>query len=92
MLHTGFILGAYRIESLLGRGAMGIVYRGVRLVDGALAAIKVVHTNLLAGKERKAILARFRQEAEIGMRLRHPRIVRVYAHGAQDDLLYLTME
>ncbi len=92
MLHTGFVLGAYRIETLLGRGAMGIVYRGVRLTDGALAAIKIVHTDLLAGKERKAILARFRQEAEIGMRLHHPLIVRVYDYGEQDDLLYLTME
>ncbi|MDQ5911629.1 MAG: eukaryotic-like serine/threonine-protein kinase [Pseudomonadota bacterium] len=92
MLHTGFVLGAYHIETLLGRGAMGIVYRGVRLTDGALAAIKVVHTDLLAGKEHKAILARFRQEAEIGMRLRHPLIVRVYDYGEQDDLLYLTME
>jgi serine/threonine-protein kinase len=92
MLQAGFMVGAYRIEASLGRGAMGAVYRAVRLADGALAAIKTVHTDLLAGKEREAILARFRQEAQIGMCLRHPLIVRVYGCGEQDGLLYLTME
>lgn len=92
MLQAGFILGAYRIETLLGRGAMGAVYRGVRLIDGAPVAVKTVHADLLAGKEREAILARFRQEAHIGMRLRHPLIVRVYDCGEQDNLLHLTMD
>jgi serine/threonine-protein kinase len=92
MLQTGYVLGAYRIETLLGRGAMGAVYRGVHVDDGALAAVKTVHADLLAGREREAMLARFRQEAQIGMRLRHPLIVQVYNCGEQDGLLYLTME
>jgi len=92
MLQTGYVLGAYRIETLLGRGAMGAVYRGVHVDDGAMAAVKTVHADLLAGREREAMLARFRQEAQIGMRLRHPLIVQVYNCGEQDGLLYLTME
>ena len=92
MLPAGFMLGAYRLETLLGRGAMGAVYRGVRVDDGALAAVKTIHADLLAGGEREAMLARFRQEAQIGMQLRHPLIVRVYDCGEQDDLLYLIME
>ena len=92
MLPTGFMLGAYRIEALLGRGAMGAVYRAIRVTDSASAAVKTVHADLLAGKERTAILARFHQEAQIGMQLRHPLIVRVYDGGEQDGLLYLAME
>ena len=92
MLRTGQTLGAYRIETILGRGAMGVVYRGVGIDDGELVALKTVRADLLVGSERDAVLSRFRQEAEIGMRLRHPRIVRVRACGEQDDTVYLAME
>ena len=92
MLRTGQTLGAYRIEALLGRGAMGVVYRGVGGDSGEPVAIKTLRTDLLVGPERGSILARFRQEAEIGQRLRHPRIVRVRDYGEQDETLYLVMD
>lgn len=92
MLRTGQHLGAYRIETLLGRGAMGVVYRGVRLSDNQPVAIKTIHADLLVGPEREAILSRFRQEAAIGMRLHHPLIVRIHDYGEQDEILYLTMQ
>lgn len=92
MLPAGFTLGAYRIEALIGRGAMGAVYRGVHLDSGAPAALKIIHADLLAGQEREIMQARFRQEAHIGLQLRHPLIVRVYDCGEQNDLLYLSME
>lgn len=92
MLRNGQIFGSYRIESLLGRGAMGVVYRGVDIRDDEPVAIKTVRSELLTGSECDAILARFRQEADIGMRLRHPRIVRVRDYGMQEDILYLAME
>ncbi|MCC8999558.1 MAG: serine/threonine protein kinase [Candidatus Contendobacter sp.] len=92
MLRNGQIFGSYRIESLLGRGAMGVVYRGVDIRDDEPVAIKTVRSELLTGSECDAILARFRQEADIGMRLRHPRIVRVRDYGVQEDILYLAME
>ena len=92
MLHNGQIFGSYRIESLLGRGAMGVVYRGVGLCDDQPVAIKTVRSELLTGSERDAMLTRFRREADIGMRLRHPRIVRVRDYGEYEDILYLVME
>lgn len=92
MLRNGQRLGSYRIESLLGRGAMGLVYRGVGIHDHEPVAIKTARSELLAGSERDAMLARFRREADIGMRLRHPRIVRVRDFGDQDGVLYLVME
>ena len=92
MLRAGQTLGAYRIESMLGRGAMGVVYRGVGIGSDEPVAIKTVHTDLLVGPERDAVLARFRQEARIGMRLRHPLIVRVRDYGELDGIIYLTMD
>ena len=92
MLRTGQTLGAYRIESMLGRGAMGVVYRGADSRDGATVAIKTLRSELLVGSEQTGILARFRQEADIGKRLRHPRIVRIRDYGEQDDTVYLAME
>lgn len=92
MLQTGQILGAYRLGKLLGRGGMGTVHAGTRLGDGQPVAIKALHGGLLVGPERDTMIGRFRQEAEIGLQLRHPGIVQVLEHGEQDDLLYLIME
>ncbi|MCP5158880.1 MAG: serine/threonine protein kinase [Gammaproteobacteria bacterium] len=92
MLRAGQHLGAYRIENLLGRGAMGAVYQGIRLDDGQPVAIKTVLADLLVRPERAAILKRFRQEAAIGMRLRHPLVVQVHDCGEQDGILYLAMD
>ncbi len=92
MLRVGQTLGAYRIETILGRGAMGVVYRGVGIDDGEPVALKTVRADLLVGSERDIVLSRFHQEAQIGMRLRHPRIVRVRACGEQDDIVYLAMD
>lgn len=92
MLRVGQTLGAYRIETILGRGAMGVVYRGVGIDDGEPVALKTVRADLLVGSERDIVLTRFHQEAQIGMRLRHPRIVRVRACGEQDDIVYLAMD
>lgn len=92
MLRTGQTLGTYRIESMLGRGAMGVVYRGADSRDGATVAIKTLRSELLVDSEQTGILARFRQEADIGKRLRHPRIVRIRDYGEQGDIVYLAME
>lgn len=92
MLRTGQILGSYRVESMLGRGAMGVVYRGTDDRDGSAVAIKTLRAELLVGSEQTGILARFRQEADIGKRLHHPRIVRIRDYGEQDDVVYLAMD
>ena len=70
---------------------MGVVYRGVGIDDGQSVALKTVRADLLVGSERDMVLSRFHQEAQIGMRLRHPRMVRVRACGEQDDISYLAL-
>jgi len=84
--------GPYRIAGVLGRGAMGVVYRAVDERDGRPAAVKTVAEELLGGERVDDVLERFRREADIGRRLDHPGIVRVYDHGEQGGLLFLAME
>lgn len=79
----------YDVESLLGRGGMGIVYKGRHLKLNRPVAIKM----LLAGTGATAIeRQRFLREAEAAARLQHPHIVQVYDVGDHAGRLYFTME
>ncbi len=71
---TGQKLGGYQIEALIGRGAMGEVYRASK--DGQTVALKTVLAT--ASTEHTQ---RFQREAEAMAGLNHPNIVRFYAAG-----------
>lgn len=81
----------FRIESLLGRGGMGAVYKGTQLSVGRQVAVKIMHSELL---DRESALERFWRESKIISELSHPNIVRLYEFGQdrERDLLYLVME
>jgi tetratricopeptide (TPR) repeat protein len=88
---VGTSLGPYRIESILGAGGMGTVYLAS---DGnARVAVKVFHPHLVA---RERFAARFRREAALGRRVRHPNVVRTLDAGeAREDeriVRFLVME
>ena len=70
-------LGRYRILGELGRGAMGIVYRGEDESLGRPVAIKTVLMSF-GTEDHEGYLARFRQEARAMGALNHPAIVSVY--------------
>jgi serine/threonine-protein kinase len=79
----------YEIESVLGRGGMGVVYKGRHLQLNRVVAIKM----LLAGTcATAAERERFLREAEAAARLQHPNIVQVYDVGDHEGRLYFTME
>src|SRR5262249_11285005 len=82
-------LGSYRIESVLGSGAMGVVYRGTNEKTGRIAAVKVVNTEYAQGGK---IRDRFDREAEILQQFRHPSIVRFLAVGRFRGTSYIAME
>jgi serine/threonine-protein kinase len=68
----------YRIESRIGEGAMGTVYKAKHVKVGRAFAVKVLHPRLL--EEHKTLL-RFEREAELAGRLRHPNVIGVVDVG-----------
>ncbi len=83
------IAGKFLIESFLGRGAMGAVYRARQIALDKLVAIKVLHSSLVTDP---AFTARFQREAKAASRLDHPNSVRVLDYGEDDGLCYIAME
>ncbi len=68
----------YRIERVLGQGAMGTVYEAMQLRLNNRVAVKVMARWLCGNAEA---FARFRREAEVTSALRHPHIVQVFDFG-----------
>jgi serine/threonine-protein kinase len=86
-------IGRYRIERLLGQGAMGSVYLGVDPSLDRQVAIKTVKDLDLEDAARQRFLERFRNEARAAARLSHPSIVQVYDVGEDPDVgPYLVFE
>lgn len=80
----------YSLETKLGVGGMGTVYRARRLLIGDAVAVKVLHPEQMADS---ISVERFRREAQTAARLKHPNIVAVYDFGiSKDGLAYLAME
>ncbi|HEY9028222.1 MAG TPA: serine/threonine-protein kinase, partial [Burkholderiaceae bacterium] len=86
-------IGRYEIVAVLGRGSVGIVYKGVDPDNGQAVAIKTLQRDRLAGDEKaEAILARLRNEAQAIGRLQHPGIVHVHEFGEDGLQSWLAME
>lgn len=88
---VGMIVGAYRIESEIGRGGMGAVYLASR-ADEAFDK-KVAVKLIKRGFDTDEIIRRFRHERQILAALEHPNITRLLDGGSTDDgLPYLVMD
>jgi hypothetical protein len=85
---TGTDFVGYRIQSLLGRGGMGVVYRAYDLRLRRTVALKLVAPELALDERFRA---RFARETELAMSLEHPNVVPIYDAGEVDGLLYLAM-
>ncbi len=79
-------IGRYRIERLLGQGAMGSVYLGVDPSLDRKVAIKTVKDLDLEEAVKKRFLERFRNEARAAGRLSHPSIVQVFDVGEDAEV------
>jgi len=87
------VLGRYRVEKELGRGAMGMVYLGVDPKIGRTVAIKTLAlTDEFETGELEEIRQRFFVEAEAAGRLNHPNIVTIFDAGEEHDLAYIAMD
>ena len=86
----GRTLGAFRIERLLGRGGMGVVYLGRRITEGftQTVAIKIVARHLSSSPA----LSQFLLERDALAKLEHPNIARLLDGGVFQGTPYLVME
>ena len=90
VLAKGTRLGEYEIERLIGVGSMGAVYEAVCTATGHRHAIKVLSPALAVVPTARA---RFRKEAELTARVRHPHIVEILDVGLlPDGSPYVVME
>jgi serine/threonine protein kinase len=89
LLRPDQIVPGYEIIDLLGRGAMGVVYRARQKNLDRVVALKTV---LVSQATQPGLLARFEKEAQTVGQLRHPNIVAAYDFGRHQGRLYFAME
>jgi len=82
--------GRYRLDSVLGQGGMGLVFAGVQTSMQRSVAVKTLHPQLAMAP---TFFERFKREAELASKLRHPNIITIYDFGrAADGTCYFVME
>ncbi|MER6622606.1 serine/threonine-protein kinase [Streptomyces sp. NPDC000931] len=85
--------GRYRLDRILGRGAMGHVWQGADVYLERPVAVKTVATDLLALPDRRrTALARFEREAKTAARLDHANLTTVYDAAVTEDVCCLVMQ
>lgn len=87
----GQVIESYKVESLVGSGAMGMVYRGVHQIIGKAVAIKVLKADYADDPE---MVQRLIREARTVNAIRHPAIVDIFGFGtiARTDQPYIVMD
>ncbi|WP_174258797.1 serine/threonine-protein kinase [Myxococcus xanthus] len=82
--------GRYKIESVLGQGGMGMVFRATQTSVQRPVAVKTLNPSLAAAPQ---FFERFRREAELASRLRHPNVITIFDFGrSPDGTCYYVME
>ncbi|MFB9778025.1 Stk1 family PASTA domain-containing Ser/Thr kinase [Brevibacterium otitidis] len=79
----------YRVDSVVARGGMAMVYRGTDLRLDREVALKVMHQHLL---DDETFVERFRREAIHAARLSHPNLIAVHDQGSDGQAVYLVMD
>jgi YVTN family beta-propeller protein len=87
-LSPGSTFAGYRIDSLIGRGGMGVVYKATDLSLDRPVALKLIAPELAADERFRA---RFLKEPRLAASLDHPNVVPIYEAGEHDGQLYLAM-
>jgi serine/threonine-protein kinase len=88
-LSAGTVLGRYVVESKLGRGGMGAVYKAHDKVLRRPVALKVLHFGRLADSETRQ---RLTYEARAASGLNHPNIITIYDIGRENGLDFIAAE
>jgi eukaryotic-like serine/threonine-protein kinase len=87
-LEAGSQIDSYRVEALVVRSGMASIYRATDLRDNRVVALKIPHPDLEADP---ILFDRFQREANIGEKLNHPKVMRVFG-GDERSRVYMVME
>ncbi|MEO5672296.1 MAG: protein kinase, partial [Ramlibacter sp.] len=85
-------LGHYKVQRVLGKGAMGMVYEAIDSRLHRRVAIKTIQKVGFGDWSAQEFSARFLREAQAVARLNHPNIVQVYDFGEDEQLSFIVME
>jgi serine/threonine protein kinase len=88
-LEIGSVIAGYRVDELIGRGGMGVVYRATNVALNRSYALKVLAPEL-AGDDQ--FRERFKREIRIAASLDHPNVVGIHYAGEHDGVLFLAMD
>ncbi len=84
----GITLAGCRLESVAGRGGMGVVYKATQLALQRSVALKAMAPALA---EDNAYRERFQRESQLAASIDHPNVIPVYEAGESEGTLYLIM-
>jgi serine/threonine protein kinase len=87
-LEIGSDFAGHRIEALVGRGGMALVYRATQLELNRPVALKLIAPQLAEDREFRT---RFKRESHIAASIDHPNVVPIFHAGEADGQLYITM-
>ncbi len=86
-------LGRYQVVEVIGKGAMGTVFKGTDPAINRPVALKTIRLDFVSDQsEMEELRDRLTREARAAGMLSHPNIVTIYDIGSQDDLHYIAME
>ena len=95
-VHQARELGSYRLVELIGRGGMGEVWRATHRMLARPAAVKLINPEILGAPDSRvarAVIRRFRREAEAASMLESPHTIRLYDFGeTRAGTFYFAME
>lgn len=85
-------IGKYRVDAVLGTGAMGVVYKAFDTAIEREVAIKTIRQELLSDQDAASWRERFAREVRTAARCIHPNVVTIYDFGEDQGVPYIAME
>ncbi len=82
------VIGGYRMEKIVGRGAMGVVYKATQLALARPVAIKVIAPERATSR---VFRERFKRESQLAASVEHANLIPIYEAGEDDGLLFIAM-
>jgi serine/threonine-protein kinase len=88
MSSTGDVIAGYRLDELVGRGGMGVVFRATHIALERQGAVKLIAPELALNEEFRM---RFQRESRLAASIDHPNVIPIFDAGEEDGQLYVAM-